>query len=63
MFAIIGVGLYIHIFFIMVVNMDVLGATFSKAFAVVAPRWFKLERHLLFDACAKVFALIVIRGE
>jgi len=39
----------------MVVNVDVLGATFSKAFAVVTPRWFKLERHLLFDACAKVF--------
>ena len=55
LFAIIGVGLYIHIFFIMVVNVDVLGATFSKAFAVVTPRWFKLERHLLFDACAKVF--------
>ena len=55
LFAIIGVGLYIHIFFIMVVNVDVLGATFSKAFAVVTPRWFKLERHLLFDACTKVF--------
>ena len=35
--------------------MDVLGATFSKAFAVVTPRYFKLERHLLFHACAKVF--------
>ena len=39
----------------MVVNVDDLGATFSKAFAVVTPRRFKLERHLLFDACAKVF--------
>ena len=55
LFAIIGVGLIIHIFFIMVVNVDVLGATFSKAFAVVTPRWFKLERHLLFDTCSKVF--------
>ena len=55
LFAIIRVGLYLHLFFIMVVNVDVLGATFSKAFAVVTPRYFKLERHLLFHACAKVF--------
>ena len=38
--------------------MDGFGATFSKAFAVVTPRRFQLEIHLLSDAYTKVFCAI-----
>ena len=43
--------------------MDDLGATFSKAFAVVTPRWFKLEDTCCLTLALRFFTLIDLHGE